>query len=289
MKGLSLLLLPLFYLLSLFCQRETGGFTTTSLISYFEPRAEWEAPPLSSEIEKILCQKFHYLGQGGQSFAFVSEDGNYVLKFFKLHRVLLPSLLQKLPLPSFCQEWIGKKAGKKYKKIERDFTSYKLAFEELKEETGLLFLHLNPDKIFKKKLLLVDKLNSEIHLDVHAVPFVLQKRATGLYSHISCLNRDEAEKAFRAVFSLLINRCKKGIFDEDPRLHKNMGFIGERAIIFDAGRFLLDPQRADPEIYKRDLLSMTERFRGWIEMQHPELLASFDRQLTQALDDENKK
>src|SRR5258706_12163985 len=78
----------------------------------------WELSPLSAQekenIDKILTEPFSFLGSGGQCYAFVSKDEKYVLKFFK----------QKAnPCPLF--------------------NSCKIAYETLKEETGMLALHLN--------------------------------------------------------------------------------------------------------------------------------------------------
>lgn len=53
----------------------------------FLPSADWELPPLTfeeqQEVERILSQKFTYLARGSQAFAFISEDGKYILKLFK--------------------------------------------------------------------------------------------------------------------------------------------------------------------------------------------------------------
>ena len=43
--------------------------------------AKWEVEQIP--IDSILSQRFYFLGKGLQSFAFISEDGCYVLKVFR--------------------------------------------------------------------------------------------------------------------------------------------------------------------------------------------------------------
>src|SRR5205085_10468413 len=47
----------------------------------------WKVPHLTLDeyknLEKILSQTFSYIGKGAQCYAFKSEDGKFVLKFFK--------------------------------------------------------------------------------------------------------------------------------------------------------------------------------------------------------------
>ena len=68
----------------------------------FSPNPEWEFPQPSAEeqeqIDAILSQKFTYLARGSQAFAFVSEDGRYVLKLFKQHKWHPKNPLGYIPL-----------------------------------------------------------------------------------------------------------------------------------------------------------------------------------------------
>src|SRR3989304_2311781 len=92
-----------FMKISEFCEYKTDKFRLSRIFSNLKFNPKWETAPLSLEkkakIKQILSQKFTYLASGGQCFAFVSEDGNYILKFFKHHRRTLPAWFQALPLP----------------------------------------------------------------------------------------------------------------------------------------------------------------------------------------------
>ena len=52
-----------------------------------QPNPAWDVHVLTDEehreLDGALAQQYHYLACGNQAFAFLSEDGRYVLKFFK--------------------------------------------------------------------------------------------------------------------------------------------------------------------------------------------------------------
>ena len=73
--------LVLFYVISLFCEKETEGFSIRRINA--APLLPFSNHGNTLLTEEILKQPFHYLARGGQSFVFVSEDQKYVIKFFK--------------------------------------------------------------------------------------------------------------------------------------------------------------------------------------------------------------
>ena len=80
-----------------------------------------------------------------------------------------------------------------------------------------------------------------------------------------------AKNAIDALIDLLVVRCKKGIFDKDPDFSTNFGLCEGRAIQIDVGRFHKDPSRADPSIYKDDLIRATDPFYHWLRQHYPSL------------------
>jgi hypothetical protein len=78
---------------------------------------------------------------------------------------------------------------------------------------------------------------------------------------------------------VIIRRCKKGVFDEDPKIHRNFGFLGEKPIFIDVGRFVRDDSRKDPAVYNTDIQMITKRFRHWLEEDYPELVTTLDEEL----------
>ena len=269
----------LFYLAKTFCDAQTDGFSVARIHSEFAPSPEWQIEPLETaqreQLREILSQPFHYLACGGQAFAFASHDGRYVIKFFK-HRFRKPY--------SYLYPYLSeKKLQKSLLKMRRDFTSYKLAYEELKEESGLVYIHLNKDVPLDLTAHITDKLGISHEIPLNDVEFVLQKRAVLAYDYIDTLvqeqNLPKLRAGFAAILKGIVSRCEKGIFDEDPKIHRNLGFIEEAPIFIDVGRFVRDDQRKNPDIYREDLRLIMKRFRHWLEECHPELVDLLDEEM----------
>lgn len=279
----------IFYLTANFCESKTDGFSMAFIHSDLAYNPAWETRPISqgtrAELENVFSQKFRYLDCGGQSFVFVSENNQYVIKFFKHRQFRKPySFFLRLPLPGVLELSRLRKLDRALFKLNRDFTSYKLAYEELQEETGLIYIHLNKEAELKQTLNIVDKIGIEHEIDLDKIEFVLQKRADQLYPHIDALmargDLIGAKRTLHSILEVIVGRCKKGIFDEDPRIHNNLGLIGQRVIFIDVGRFVRDPERCLPSVYMNDLRTIiNKRFRPWLEKCHPQLITDLDDEI----------
>ncbi|MBS0604354.1 MAG: hypothetical protein JSS60_04860 [Verrucomicrobia bacterium] len=279
----------LFYFTSTFCNKMTDGFSVARIHSDLSFNPQWETAPLSTEgqkeLELVFSQRFHYLGCGGQCFAFGSDDGNYVIKFFK-HKIRKPySYLLQNSLPGPLDEKRKRKLNKALLKLNRDFTSYKIAYEELADETGLIYIHLNKGTSLNRSVFIVDKIGIEHRIPLDDIEFVVQRQAQLVHDRIEeLMQKDDipgAKRALHAILSVIVSRCQKGVFDEDPRIHRNFGFLGDKSIFIDVGRFIRDPARKDPAVYQKDLLQITKRFRCWLQETHPELVATLDEELNE--------
>ncbi|MBS0651904.1 MAG: hypothetical protein JSR39_00070 [Verrucomicrobia bacterium] len=270
-----------------FCFKQTDGFSVSRLQSAFPSDPQWDTPSLAgqdlAELEKALGQKYRYLDFGGQCFAFESEDGQYVIKLFK-HRLRKPQAwFMTLPLPeplrSSCRKMYNRTLSKHY----RDFNSYKLAYDSLKEETGLIAIHLNKTSDIRKQLIISDKLHITHNIDLDQTEFIVQKKAQLVYPTIADMmahgNIESVKATLHSILHLIVSRCQKGIYDEDPRIHCNVGLIGTDAIFIDVGRFKPDAQRTNPEVYKHDLFIITQRFKDWIAANYPALVPVFDEEM----------
>lgn len=135
-----------------------GTLFSSAKILPSHPSKEWELPPISPEdrhaIDLLLSQSFTYLNSGSQSYAFLSQNKKYVLKFLKKRKLRPNTWLAYLPLS--WNPWHAKLSffqDKEYRTLQ----AWKLAFLELKAEMGLLYVHLNPTCAFHKKILVTDK------------------------------------------------------------------------------------------------------------------------------------
>ncbi len=280
----------LFFRVAEWCDTKTDKFRILRIFSTLEHNPGWEVTPppanRQEEIAHLLKQRYTYLSSGGQCYVFASEDGSAVIKFFKHHRRHIPAYLAALPLPKPLADRRTRRSMKKEGKLLRDFASYKLAYERLPEETGVLFVHLNKTDDLHPTLRIVDKLGIAHSLDLDRVEFVLQKRATLVYPHLKAQleqnNLEGAKSSIRSLVDLIVERSKKGIFDEDARIHRNFGFVEGKACIIDVGRLVNDPKRKESVHYLNDLYKITTPFKEWLQHHHPQLVSTLDQEIERA-------
>lgn len=284
-------------------EQQSDGFSIGGISSSRRPNPAWDVHPLSqeerTELDRALSQKYHYLARGNQAFAFLSEDGRYVLKFFK-QKLFEPPLFWKLAPSAWLKEGRrAKKIWKKEDKLRRDFESYRMAFDELKEETGLILVHLNTTDWIGRNVSITDKIHIEHSIPLDDFNFIIQKRADLVYPTIDRLmaegNINAAKDALSSILQLFASRCQKGISDSDPDLDKNFGFIDGRAIQIDIGRFTRNATKVkfrDRHLSQPVGLSDVEppvikdSFKAWLSENHPDLYEHFMKEY-QTLCDQN--
>lgn len=236
------------------------------------------------EVKSALSQKYSYFGCGGQAFVFFSEDGNYALKFFKQRHFREPTYLNYIP---FITKYRNLKFSKRKKRIFQEYSSYKLGFEELPQETALVYLHLNKTSHFKQSVTLIDKLNFEHKIDLDTTDFILQRRAQLVHDTINTQMSTSdvvgAQQTISSIVDLIVHRCKLGYGDKDPNIATNCGIFQGRAIKIDVGRFYHDSRMTLPLFYKPELLHLTRPFRKWLEQKHPELVPHLDAEVQKVI------
>ena len=273
-----------------FCHKQTAGFALGKIQSEMKPEKRWELAPLSDDeksfVKTILSQRFSYLGKGAQCYVFASEDGSAVIKFFRISHLEIPFWFQKMPLPSGLEGWRREKIALKESKKEKDFTSYKLAFENLRDETGLLYVHLNKSDDLRQKITLIDKIGIAHELDLDNLQFILQKRATPFYAAISeMITHHEIEKmkgALAELIRLFSKRRALGLFDKDPDLKTNFGLIAGHPVQFDIGRFKKEEMRKKDEPLHEELIRITDTFKKWLEKREPSLAEYLEEKINEA-------
>ena len=244
-----------------------GGFAVGKLYHIYPSDSKWFAEPRESDekIRELLNQKFYYFGKGGQCFAFLSEDQQYILKFFnqshyeknyKRHQ-LKPGPLRR----------------------ENDFSHTLLAYRELGEETGLLMLHLCPAKSPLKPLTLIDASHIAHSIDLNRTEFVLQKRMKlpmdALREAMEQGDEKRAKELLDALFAFIKKRLDKNLIDDDSKLYTNFGFIGDKVYQLDSGQISKithsEDLRRDLEVFRL----RNRRFHRWITTNYPTLLPHY--------------
>lgn len=292
LKNKKLIFTALFFAISVpvarLCLKETDRFMIIEITSNRPNNSAFDTRPLTpaenDEVSDALSQKYTYLGCGGQAFVFFSEDGKYALKFFKQRHFREPTYLNYIP---FIPRYRNLKFAKRSKRIHQEYGSYKLGFEELPQETALVYLHLNKTNHLKKSVTLIDRLHIEHQIDLDTTDFILQRRAQLVPDTIN--NQMEmqdimgAKKTISSVVDLIVYRCKAGYGDKDPNIATNCGIFEGRAIKIDVGRFYRDPRMKLPLFYKPELLHLTRPFRKWLSDHHPDLVPHLDSEVQKVI------
>ena len=264
------------------CHKATDGFAIEKISSSLPFHPEWEVEAEQKEIEAIAKQKFYYLAKGAQCFVFASEDGKTVLKFFRHSHMRAPLWLTLFSFTGALETWRLEKIGKHEGKLGKDFASYKLAYETMRERTGISFLHLNKTNTLHTSVTIVDKLGIAHNLDLDQMEFLLQKRATLVYPTLDSLiaegKLEEAKGAIADLISLLKWRAEKGIFDKDPDLNTNFGFTEGKAVQIDVGRFKFTGESGS----KEELLRITDNLQQWLEAKSPALKSHLLEEINRA-------
>lgn len=280
--GAALLTAALFYVVNKFCHVQTDGFQIVKILSTIPSEEQWQASSLNGEeLKEILAKPFHFLDSGGQCYAFLSEDKQVVLKFFKMHHLRQYPWLKKIPLPPLLQKWKNQFLLHQKEKLSRVFSSCAIAWNELKEETGLIGVNLNPNpELSCLQVEIIDKLGIHHHLDLSRTPFVLQYRADNAFQrlrfHLNRLEIESAKQVVEEIVQFMKIRLQKGIKDLDPAPRRNMGLFKGKAIAIDIGAFFHSTLPLSALETKEALATDTRRMRKWLSKRSLELTLHFD-------------
>lgn len=254
MKKLFLLFLFASLMLSLpaIAKRFTYGFRVAKMrIDYpFEPR--WEVAP-NPDMNQILKQRFHFIGKGAQCYVFESADGAYVIKLFRYDQ------------PN-CEE-----------KVVQLFNACKIAYDLLREETGLIYIHLNPTPMNLPTLYCKDAVGRKYKFSLDQTRFAIQKKATDfrLCLESAKVDPDLMKKRIDQLLFLLQARASKNVRNADPSLSRNFGFLDDRAIEFDFGNYQLCEQLNQ----KTEIQRYTSKLHAWLDENAPEWSAYLDEKV----------
>lgn len=257
----------------------TAGFAVSNITSEFAYNEKWALAPLSlsekTDLKTILSQNFHYLGKGCQSYVFGSEDGKYVLKFVKYQRFRPQAWLDYFASIPIINRYRLAKIEKKEKKLNMLFESWKVAYENLKEETGLVYVHLNKSEDLQISLTIYDKMGFEHKLEMDQMEFLLQKRADMLCPTVSRFveagETGKAKELIDNLIAMILSEYSRGLADNDHALMQNTGALDTTPVHIDVGQFVFKPEISNPSVYKQELFSKTYKFHHWLKRHHPEL------------------
>ncbi len=254
-------------------------FSLSQIISKYPFNPEWEVETPQEVIQFVNMttqQAFYWLGKGFQATAFVSEDGDYVMKFFHQGR------LREVPFSHnplgylFSQEYRNQLEERQAHR-EEIFSSSKMAYEEFPEESGILYVHINRTDDLIKGIKLYDFSGLSYRVRGDDTSFILQKRAEYVLPTIKSLmaqgKTEEAEARINQIFDLILIMAKKGFLDGDTALmrNNNIGFVKDRAVYIDTGHIV---RRANVNLQERMRFEFDVRLsplHDWLKVRYPEL------------------
>jgi hypothetical protein len=269
----------------------TAGFSVANITSDFTFQPQWEVRPLLEaeqvEFARAVDQPYYYLGKGCQSYVFASQDGEYVIKFFKYQRYRLqPWFAYFPPLPAIVK-YRQEKLEKKWKKLDGFVQSWKVAFENLKEETGLVFVHLNKTNHLRKQLTIYDKLGQSHSVDLDQMEFCIQRRARllceTLLDYKNKGNLAGAQQLIHDLLNLIVSEYARGLADNDHALMQNTGVAKGKPVHIDVGQFVFNEAVKQPAVFHQELFTKTYKFKLWLRDHYPELAEYLEAELRQII------
>ncbi len=234
------------------------------------------ALPIDSELQQlkaILNQKFYYMDKGAQSYAFMSEDQQFVLKFFKFKHLKPHWLIEILPSISPLNHFKEHTRIRKKRKLEGVFEGYEIAFKYNKEGSKLIFLHLIPTDYLKQTTTVIDKLGREHLIDMDKIIFLIQNKGEPLRDRLRvALNQGDIQAA-RQDLSLILNmyvtEYQKGIYDRDHGVLQNTGMIGSEPFHLDVGKMSKNERMKETGYFKKDLELVIWKIDLWLKTNYP--------------------
>lgn len=268
-----------------FHDRATEGFSLRQIIADVPFNPDYEVETKTAEIAPLFDQPFHYLGKGCQTYAFESADEKYVLKFFKQKHLRPPAFLQHLPLPTCLKELVEAKIRRREERADSLFSSCKICYEYLQDQTFIVALHLNTTPVFNKKVILVDKMGWRHQIALDDVQFVLQKKGLKIeqlfFDDFMARREDGVRKKLSRLVQLVVECSHKGILDYDRAFAQNVAFESNDgpAFFVDIGKFHKDEKMKTEENTKAYLLKRLLQLRYWSEKRCPMLTSFIDEEM----------
>lgn len=256
--------------------------------------SRWDVVTTPEELKNVReifsSQKFFYLGHGFQCYAFASDDGKYVVKFFRYQRLRLPALIQALPSLPYLDEWRKERIVSLHHRRESLLRSCITSWNLAKRETALLYVHLNETKDLIGRATIVDLLGNEYTLPMDEYRFMVQRKALHIKPEIDRLmasnNVEGAKRRLDQIFELIIDCARNNVQDLDGALIRknNLGFLGDRAIYIDGGKLVRRESSKIKACFQKDLKRLRPLVK-WLKEQHPILVDYFEAKQEQVVRD----
>lgn len=272
----------------------TAGFTEGNIAYDLPFDSKWEVTALDDQkkahLDEILSQEFYYLDKGCQSYVFSSKDDKYVIKFFKYQRFRPQFLLEWVSTFPFVKDYYRNKVAEKKGMLSNAFGSWKLAYESLRDETGVLYVHFNKRKEWEKSLIVYDKMGLKHSLNLNELEFMVQKKGDMLSDTLlkfkACGRVEKAKLLVDKLLALILSEYARGYADNDHALLQNTGVFAGEPIHIDVGQFVKNSIVKDSDVYNQELFNKMWRFRLWLQKEFVEIHSYLNGRLEEIIGSE---
>lgn len=240
---------------------------------------------MDASVRRILAQPYRYLDRGAKVRAYLSADGQFVLKTLNEAADVARWFAEDgRPLDGPSWDLGDNVAAAAESLLARSRESYRLAAAELRQETGLVWLQLAPAGIAG----LAVQLRDAPPFDAGRDPFILQRHAELVRHRIDACEAvgDHAGSCavLDDVIGLIASIWRKGITEDGFNFHNNYGYAGERMIQIDIGEFhqstdMVRAQLAQPKVLRK-------KSQAWLRRKYPPLAEYFEAQVRRRLNPE---
>ena len=269
----------LFFALFIFSYNKlTDGFSLREISTVFHiPKVGLLTDEEKRSLDPIFNQSFSYYDRGAQMYAFISEDGKWVLKFFKQKHLRSLKALEPFCALPILKSILERKIKRREKRVAALLQASKLASTEVKEESGIIYAHLFPVHNLSKKVLIKDKLNFPREICLNDYEFVVQKRGVNLREVFKNTQDPKmAEANVKKIRNALFRLSEKGVIDQDRGVIKNMALTmdGDEAFFIDTGEF--KKEKHEPRI---EALKHLNTLRIWCNEFTPMYTPFFEQEI----------
>lgn len=161
--------------------------------------------------------------------------------------------------------------------------SFRVSYEELRDQTALLALHLGKSEDRGEKIRIVDRIGRSYEMPLHNTAFILQRKKPILMAEFQKAlregSRDRAEQMLEAFLQVIVDRAKLGILNKDPSFLRNFGFDGKSAFQIDIGSFYRVKGISGRIAYEKSIRETVGPVREWLASVDREMAESFDQML----------
>lgn len=240
-------------------------------------------PPIDPLFLTALSEPYFYIGRGHQCYAFASRSGKYVLKLPRLDRYELPFWLRACrfsPLDAYREALLAD-VKHRHRFIEE---SFKIALNDLPQETGILYLHWNRTDHLNCSTTITDRLGRTYRIDLDRTPFILQRKEALMMplfqKSLQTGDRKEAKRILEAFLQVIAARSKKGIFNKDPSFLRNFGYGEEgQGIQIDIGSFYRKANSSEKKAFEDSFRETAAHVHNWLSSLDPEMQEWFDKRV----------